>query len=178
MAITPSTQRGEALAHGPRHGRRVFSSLLIVLGGILASSVPFLPWARGIDSQGPFANNAFELAPDVDLRLLAYLMLAVGSLGLVAGLLMLAGSNRLGIPGAVIASGLALVLSMVVVASFAFAQFLALPALHLSDAEYLSFPPALLVLGISTVLTVAGTGLSLRTHGRRRSTTDGKARVV
>jgi hypothetical protein len=104
-------------------------------------------------------------------EILAYLILGVGSLGIVAGFLILVGSYRLGRPGAVIAAGLSLVLTMVVVASFALAQFLALPAVLQSDASY-SFPPALLALGLSTVLMLSGAALSFKTP-RRRTKRDG-----
>jgi hypothetical protein len=153
-------------------GKRAVSGLLIGLGGILALSVPFLPWSLGINRGGPLAHNALELASlDVDLRILAYLMLGVGSLGIVAGFLILIGSYRLGMPGAVIAAVLSLVLTMVVGASFAFAQFLALPAVLHTDASY-SFPPALLALGVSTVLMFGGIVLSFK-KPRRGTKRDG-----
>ena len=60
----------------------------------------------------------------MDLRIVAYFMMGAGSLGVVAAFLLLGGWYRFGVLGAVIASGLALVLTMVVVASYAFAQFL------------------------------------------------------
>jgi hypothetical protein len=153
-------------------GKRGVSGVLMGLGGILALSVPFLPWSLGINSGGPLADNAFELVRlDVDLRILAYLMLGVGSLGIVAGFLILVGSYRLGMPGAVIAAVLSLVLTMVVGASFAFAQFFALPAVLHTDASY-SFPPALLALGVSTVLMFGGIVLSFK-KPRRGTKRDG-----
>jgi hypothetical protein len=156
-------------------GKRAVSGVLMGLGGILALSVPFLPWSLGINSGGPLADNAFDLARlDVGLRILAYLILGVGSLGIVTGFLILVGSYRLGMPGAVIAAVLSLVLTMVVVASFALAQFLALPAVLQSAASYssYSFPPALLALGASTALMFGGTALSFK-KPRRGTKRDG-----
>jgi hypothetical protein len=131
--------------------------------------VPFLPWARGTTSDGgEFSYNAFELATlGIDARILAYLLLGVGALATVIGLLAMAGSTRV-ILGATVASGMALVLTMVVIASFGFAQILGLPNLLSADAHH-SFPPALVVLGVSTGLMLAGSVLGLRNERGARS---------
>lgn len=156
--------------------KRAASGVLMVFGGILALSVPFLPWSRGISrGAGSFAYNAFDLAKldVVDLRIVAYLTMGVGSLGVVAGCLILGGWYRFGVPGAVLASGSALVLTMVVVASYAFAQFLGLglPALLGSNPSY-SSPPAILALGLSTAFMLVGAALSFKTSRRRTQRRD------
>lgn len=76
-------------------------------------------------------------------------------------------------PGAVLASASALVLTMVVVASYAFAQFLGLglPALLGSNPSY-SSPPAILALGLSTAFMLVGAALSFKTSRRRTQRRD------
>lgn len=102
------------------------------------------------------------------MRILAYIVIGVGILGVIAGVGILKGSTRLAVPGAVAASIIALVLTMAVVASIAFAQMLGLgiPAfISVVGAGY-SFAPALVALVAATVLMLGGAFLSLRSSSR------------
>jgi hypothetical protein len=152
-------------------GRTISSAVLLCLGGLIGVTVPFLPWARGFSSRGfsttgeGLTHDAFELAEvGVDMRILAYVIIGVGILGVIAGLGILKGSTRLAVPGAVAASIIALMLTMAVVASIAFAQMLGLawiPAsLGWGVGTGYSFPPALVALVAATVLMLGGAFLT------------------
>ena len=161
-SLSGSVSSGGAGASGKR---RAASAVLLSLGGLLGVTVPFLPWTRGLaPSTGePFASDAFELAREgVDLRILAYVIMGVGILGVVAGLSILMGASRLGVPGAVTASIAGVMLTMAVVAGMAFAQMLGLPLVLSGGADYsYSFFPALAALAAATVLMVGGAILSV-----------------
>jgi hypothetical protein len=144
-----------------------------MLGVTSAAMVPSLVGRHGnspsieerIARRASHIYDAFELAKvGVDMRILAYVIIGVGILGVIAGLGILKGSTRLAVPGTVAASIIALMLTMAVVASIAFAQMLGLawiPAsLSWGVGTGYSFPPALVALVAATVLMLGGAFLT------------------
>jgi hypothetical protein len=146
--------------------RRAFAALVGV-GGMVASAVPFILWAKGVHRRELHAYDAFELGSlGIDLRILAYLIIGVGILGVLASLGILAGSSKMGVVSAVLASVLGLGLALSIFASLAIAQMLVFPYILSFDGGY-SFPPALAALVVAAGSMLAGTILMLRIPNSR-----------